>query len=511
MTKTFEHDPAQEAVIRQFSNFEQSAGLNGSGTGVGKTYIAVKTAHNRMAKRVLIIAPPNTFDNWEETVQAIAGVQLRPCGNQKIGDHKAPVCKVNMEAAQAGEDGWFFVGREMFNLQNWAPVMVTDKKTGEKRPKLTDKGKKVVRRLDIWGKRKPFDFTAFDEVQICSDIKARTRQSWAHLQITDSYSTPAGPCRGFRLAQSADFFGSRLENIYTVTEDLWPGHSGMNRTEWMDEYFEVEYDHYSFGHKKIKGEKWEGFYVSTLPNYAALPSPIDKPIPEFRTIDMSPAQTRLYEQLQEDLAAEIEGNTLIIDMDMHLTMRLRELTLGLFHVVETTKKDPETGLLVPATTIDYRPGDPSTTVDEIKRIHAEHDHEPMLVLTHSKKFAIKAAIDLGGLPYTGDQSDAEKIAAKEALLSGKTKILVGTQAICEGLDGLQEVCRLSVIASRVWAPYKNQQFLGRTARRGQKRPVLAYEIMRRGTIDKGVVSRILKTQLKLNKAKAMEEKGGRAA
>lgn len=506
MSKVFDHDPAQEDVIRQYSDPEQNAGLNGSGTGVGKTYIAVKSALNRGAKRVLIIAPPNTFDNWEATLQSLGGIQLRPCANSKVGDHSAAEAKANMAAAQGGEHGWFFVGREMFNIQNWAEVHNRDGS-----PKRTDKGKKVVRRIDVWGKKRPYDFAVFDEVQICSDSKARTRQSWAHLQINDSYIVDGQRYKGFRLAQSADFFGSRLENIYTVTEDLWPGHSGMNRTEWIDEYFDTEYDHYSFGHKKIKGEKWEGFYVSTLPCYAALPSPVEKPIPDFRYVDMTPAQTRLYEQLQSDMAAEIEGNTLIVELDMQLTMRLRELTLGLFHVVETTRRNKDSGEIEPYTTIDYRPGDPSSTVDEIKRIQAEHDHEPMLVLTHSRKFAEKAAIDLGGMPYTGAQTLAQKKEAERLFKAGKTKILVGTQSICEGLDGLQEVCRLSVIASRVWEPYKNQQFLGRTARRGQERPVLAYEIVRRGTIDKGVISRILRNQLQLNKAKAMEQKGGRAA
>ena len=490
--KTFERDEGQERLIKMFSETDSGAALNGSGTGAGKTNIALRTAINRDAKRVLIIAPPKTFENWEGTIKALLpSVELRPCANQKVAQFPVKECKANLEAAQNGDDGWFFVSREMFNLQNWVPV-----KNKDGSPKVGDKGKKVVRRADVWHKKRPWDMAIFDEVQIASNRNSRTRQSWAHLKAN------------FKLAQSADWFGSDLENMYTVGDDLWPGHTGMNRTEWIDEYMDTEFDPFSYNKKRIKGELWEGFYASTLPCYAALPSPIDKPEPERRYVDLTPAQRKLYDKLEADMVAEIEGNPLVVDMDMQLTMRLRELTLGMFHVVEferPVKSSP--GETEFATTIDYRPGDPSSTIDEIKAIHRDHNHEPMLVLTHSQKFAAKAAADLGGLPYTGKQTDAQKAEAVRAFRVGETKILVGTEAICEGLDGLQEICRLSVIASRPWRPYMTTQFLGRTARRGQKRPVLAYEIVRRDTIDLGVVSRLLRKTFQLNAAKAAEQKG----
>lgn len=498
--KVFEKDPAQEAAIELFSNPEQTAGLNGSGTGVGKTYIAVQSALNRGARRVLIIAPPNSFDNWEATLMSLAGIQLRPCANAKLAAFKPIQTQANMAAAQAGEDGWFFVGREMFNTQNWYHVHSRDGK-----PKYTDKKKPVMRRSDIWSKKRPFDFAVFDEVQLCSAVEARTRQSWQHLGVTDSYTNGSTRTCGFKLAQSADFFGSKLENIYTVTEDLWPGHSGLNRTEWIDEYFVTKYDHYAFSKKQVVDEKWPGFYVSTLPCYVAIPSPVDKPEPEPRYVDLSPAQRKLYDKLQEDMVAEIEGDILVVEMDMHLTMRLRELTLGMFHVVPTTRINRD-GDEEPWSTIDYRPGDVSTTVDEAKAIMKEHPGEPMIILTHSQKFAEKMAADLGGLPYTGKQSLAQKKEAERAFKAGEIRVLVGTESICEALDGLQDICRIAIIASRVWTPYKVQQFLGRIARRGQQRPVLAYEIVRRGTIDVGVVSDSMAKTLKLNAAKALAAK-----
>ena len=486
--KEFESDPLQEAAIIHMSETDSGAALNGSGTGAGKTMIAVQAAINRGVKRALIIAPPNTFENWEATLKSLSGDTLHLCANAKAAGFTAKVAQENMARAQAGQEGWFFVGREMFNRQSWKKKL---RRNGD--PYLTAKGKAVMVKTDVWDKRAPYDLAVFDEVQMCSNRDSRTRQSWAGLDAS------------FKIAQSADWFGSDLTNMHTVSEDLWPGFTGQNRTEWIDEYMLTEFDPFSFNKKRVTGEQWPGFFASTLPCYVAIPSPVDKPVPERRYVDLSPKQAKLYQELNEKMAAEIDGNLLVVEMDMHLTMRLRELTLGLFHPVDTVRKNKD-GEMEPYTTVDFRPGDESSTIDEIKAIMRDYPGEAMLVLTHSQKFAEKAAIDLGGLPYTGKQSLAEKKEAERAFKAGEVKVLVGTDSITEGLDGLQEVCRLSVIASRLWVGYKNDQFLGRTARRGQKREVVAYEIVRRNTLDVGVISRILQKTLDNNAAKAMQKK-----
>ena len=152
-------------------------------------------------------------------------------------------------------------------------------------------------------------------------------------------------------------------------------------------------------------------------------------------------------------------------------------------------------------------------MDAIKEIMREHPGEPIIVLTHSKKFANKAAVDLGGLAYTGAQTDSQKAEAERAFKAGEVKVLVGTEAMCEGLDGLQHLCHIGIIASRPGRNYMTGQFIGRVARRGQEREVLFYELVRRDTLDtfmrkqgkptKGIIERAVMKELMLTGAKAI--------
>lgn len=488
MEKVFHRDEEQEKAIALMSSTTSGAALNGSGTGQGKTVMALRTALNREAKRLLVIAPPNTFENWADTAKAIGGTELKFCGNTKLGDVSASEAKANMELAQAGDDGWFFVGREMFNKQNWSKKPVTEKDGSPRIDPKTGKQRVLNKRVDVWHKVRQFDMAIFDEVQICSNRTNKIAQSWDYLKAD------------FKLAQSADWFGSKLENQWTIAKQLWPDWMTQNQVEWIDEYMNTEYDHFAFTKKRVTSEKWPGFFASSLPCYVALPPAVEKPEPERRYVDLTAPQRKLYNQIEESMVAEIEGNYLVIELPMHLRMRLLELSLGMFGV-DSTVVDGEI-----KTTIRFDEGAPSSKLDEVKSIMRDYPGEHFIILTHSQKFAEKAANDLGGLPYTGKQSDAQKQENKDAFIRGDVKVLVGTSAMAEGLDGLQRVCRNAIIISRPDVSYKTEQFIGRIARRGQERQVNVWEIVARNTLDVGVLSEKIQKALILNQAKAIQSK-----
>jgi hypothetical protein len=302
------------------------------------------------------------------------------------------------------------------------------------------------------------------------------------------------------MAQSADWFGSKLENQWTIAKQLWPDWMTMNQTEFIDEYLTTEYDHFAFNKKRVVGEQWPGFFASTLPCYVALPPAIEKPEPERRYVDLTAPQRKLYDQIEESMVAEIEGDYLVVELPMHLRLRLLELSLGMFGI-DKQEVDGEI-----KTTIRFDEGAPSSKLDEVKSIMRDYPGEHFIMLTHSQKFAEKAAKDLGGLPYTGKQTESQKEANKQAFMRGDVKVLVGTVAMCESLDGLQKVCRNSIIISRPDISYKTEQFIGRIARRGQERPVNVWEIVARHTLDVGVLSDKIQKALILNQAKAIQVK-----
>lgn len=79
--------------------------------------------------------------------------------------------------------------------------------------------------------------------------------------------------------------------------------------------------------------------------------------------------------------------------------------------------------------------------------------------------------------YTGSESPTQKEAAKQAFLSGETKLMIISLRSGAGLDGLQDVCRVGVFGEIDWAPGVHEQCMGRFDRDGQDMPTTAYFLL----------------------------------
>ncbi|MFP5276954.1 MAG: DEAD/DEAH box helicase [Acidobacteriota bacterium] len=79
--------------------------------------------------------------------------------------------------------------------------------------------------------------------------------------------------------------------------------------------------------------------------------------------------------------------------------------------------------------------------------------------------------------YTGSESPAQKDAAKEAFVSGKSRVLIISLRAGAGLDGLQFCCRTVVFGELDWSPGVHEQCEGRILRDGQAEPVFAYYLV----------------------------------
>jgi SNF2 family DNA or RNA helicase len=76
--------------------------------------------------------------------------------------------------------------------------------------------------------------------------------------------------------------------------------------------------------------------------------------------------------------------------------------------------------------------------------------------------------------YTGSETPAEKLKAKESFVKGEASILILSLRSGAGLDGLQEVASSIVFGELDWSPGVLEQCIGRVARDGQKKSVVAY-------------------------------------
>lgn len=506
--------PEQKAWIDAFVESDARGGILGLGTGVGKTFISVEIARLRNAKRVLIMGPESTFDGWANHVYWMTGRRLKRAANTGISftflpdpnrrdpqsedylaEHvkvTAAQCKSNLERCQAGEDGWYFVTRELFTTQTWTRVVV--KKGGEVviDPK-TKKPKTRAQRKDVWDRKKPFDVAILDECQRFATTGNRGQQSWAALNEST-----------FKIAASADWFGSDLMNMYQVAKDIFGDEEvGMNKARFKDEYMLTEYDHHAFDKKRVTGEQIPGFFAASLPLYVTAPPSVTPPPPEIRYVNLSKQERELYDQLEQNYVAMFGEEVLVADIPLVLRIRLRELGLGIFEPVRTGEFNDEG---IEKMTVRFIEGAKSSKIDEIKSIMADHHGEHLLVLTHSAKWAKKAAADLGAGLWTGDVKQSDRPQIKADFLSGKIKTLVAVpEAFGVGTDGLQAVCNRVVIASRSDQALMNTQSVSRIARQGQKRQVEVIELIARDTFDEGVLHKQKKEIRIRNNAKGWEE------
>jgi SNF2 family DNA or RNA helicase len=85
--------------------------------------------------------------------------------------------------------------------------------------------------------------------------------------------------------------------------------------------------------------------------------------------------------------------------------------------------------------------------------------------------------DLSPLLFTGTETALQKAQAKKDFVEGKCRVLIISLRSGAGLDGLQAVCSTAVFGELDWSPGVHEQCVGRIARDGQMKPVMAYFLL----------------------------------
>lgn len=498
----------QAPIIQEFGGSTEAGGILAWGVGAGKSLAGTEIARLRGARRVLIVGPSATLDGWYSTVFWQTGQTLQPVGSTAFRiaftpdpekrDERVPLvvtakeAKQSLVSVQSGDDGWFFCTRELFTSQAWTkkPVIkngepFVDPKTGK--PKM-----KSVR-TDAWTKKRGLDILISDEHQRFANRGNRGQQAFEHADAD------------FKLVMSADWFGSQIDNMWTVSKDTFGserGVGGMNFPTWQDEYMTTKFTPFTFSKRETTAEKWPGFFVSTLPLYSVLPPSVEPPVPERWTVTLTNQERRAYDALEANMVAEVPDGLLVAEIPLTLRIRLRELALGL--VSSIVADDGKW-------TIEYRDGAPSAKLDAIKEILADHAPHKFVIGSHSSKWVRWAANELrkSGIraaSRTGGESESQRRQDFDDFIEGDLRVLVchpGT--IGEGTDGMQRVCSRVILASREDQQLMNSQFLGRIARQGQPESVQAWDLVAELTYDDGVISRQMQDALDRSVAKGLKK------
>lgn len=125
-------------------------------------------------------------------------------------------------------------------------------------------------------------------------------------------------------------------------------------------------------------------------------------------------------------------------------------------------------------------------VAEFVRFLANDNAEPVVLYGwHREVYEIwnEKLSDLNPVMFTGTESPAQKEAAKQAFVSGESKVLIISLRSGAGLDGLQNACRIVVFGELDWSPGVHEQCIGRVHRDGQGQPVTVYYLISNSGAD----------------------------
>lgn len=121
----------------------------------------------------------------------------------------------------------------------------------------------------------------------------------------------------------------------------------------------------------------------------------------------------------------------------------------------------------------------------VKFLIQESDEPVVLFGWHREVYEIwlEKLKEFNPVMYTGSETATQKEASKQALISGKSKVLIISLRAGAGVDGLQDVCHIGVFGELDWSPGVHEQCIGRIHRDGQEDNTLIYYLMSTGGSD----------------------------
>jgi SNF2 family DNA or RNA helicase len=444
----------------QERDIEKLVANNGTGivatqVGGGKTLIAVEVAKRLNTKVNVVIAPKGTHKRaWQRTIEMqIPNSQVKYINGTETG-------KKHYFELKANEEGWYLMSPEFFRTFHWVNFSP--------------------------------DLAVFDEIHRASNRKSKTAKMLHTLKAKR------------RIGLSGTIAGNKIDGIWSVLKWVYPELAGRSFWTWVDKYCTTTKDY--FAGIIVVGEKKPGRIVDEIPCYIRHlkrdkccdyhPEGMDADLPSMvsmqRIVQLSPEQKRIYKKLEKDLLVWLGENPLVTEVPVATRIRLRQITLGVPQVNEVGE-------------VSFALDCKSSKLDELMSIIDDHpEGEPMLILTHSQKFAEVTtnrlqAKGFSAFEWSGQASQKVRDQALEDFISGKIQYIVAViAAIGEGTDGLQERCSTVVWLSKDDNRLLNEQAAGRLDRRGQKRAVVSYDIIAEDTYDEGQLSKLVKDQLAMN-------------
>lgn len=436
--------------------------------GSGKTLVGVEAVLRSGAKFVLVIAPINTFSGWRKTFIRQSGGATTPLviDSTKQG-------KINFETLVSRVPGVYLIGWERFRMFDWANM--------------------------------PLDFVILDEVH-----RQQNRQRGTHLMVMTTVKAE------YRLALSATPWGNHIQGAWATIRWLWHRNdevTGKNDSfwNWATAYMHTELNKYSG--KKVVGERQPGTVWASLPSKSYFPSPFQEaPIIHEIECEMSAFQRKIYDRFEAEAIAWLGDRPLVADLPPIMRLRLREIALAVPSIKDgwLRKQDKDTleWEKVWGEIVYFEEDAKSSKVDNIIEVlndlYAEKP-EPVLIYTHSRKFATMLTLRLQSKgfrarQFVGGMSKDEREWKLENFGTEFDVMVASIPTVSEGTDGLQLVCRIEFWVSLDDNRLLNTQAKGRLSRPGQTKQVQRYLFLAPNTVETKQLGKLEADQAQLDES-----------
>lgn len=500
--------PSQEYAIEAMLDEvgASNGALNGDEMGFGKTVqgteLIVRGIRRHGWAKVLIIALPNTHEQWASCVENQSDGEVVP----RIMDG-SDEGRVNYEAWMKHQPGVYIAGSSYLLEKDWEsqlqydqttgkPIWKWDKKAGHielkdrpvtkegaKKPAPRSIGpaqepvqmRKSVRRNKFarFG-RKPLDAVIFDEVQAIANRKSKTRQTIFSIKT------------GYIAAFSGTWFLNKVENQWSIGRYVWPGYREdgepyveTNHSRWRD-IFLIQEDVKSSGGKtvetsrgtavkKVTGEKVPGEFAASLPCYIRRENTIKVPEPTVLECQPLPEQARQMDELREELIAWVMSRDgvqvpLVVELPILLRLRLRQVSIAALSIEGEWPNEQ----------IVMHPDAEAAKLAPLRFLLEERwKGQRAAIYTDSKigAYFLAERLRRSGASvalWTGDLSKKQRDALKAEVIAGEYQYLIATiQSIGVGVDGLQKVInKVAWVSHADGNPSANDQAIRRFRRHG---------------------------------------------
>jgi SNF2 family DNA or RNA helicase len=340
---------------------------------------------------------------------------------------------------------------------NWENVRLHSRVAGYGDIRLTDKDK-LLKELNELEPRT----VILDEAHRCRNPKSAQSRAvkWLAHQARYRFALTGTPVDN----HPGELWGI----LHVVAPDWHPGH-----TRYTDRWVLTGYSLY--GGLTVLGlnpATEPEFRKVTLPLYRRLPKEVILPqLPEklpvqTRLTPMTPKQSRIYHEMEQNQLAQLD-DLLVAGDSRTAMMRLMQFAAAYADHVEVAV-DEKTGKPHYSITLS----EPSCKVDDLMELLDELDDEPLVVVAVSRQLVELAAARLSGdgIPYalvTGAQSGDERAEAVRWFQAGDVRVILLT--LGAGAEGLTLTrARILLFMQEDWSPSVNAQAEDRIHRIGSE-------------------------------------------